>query len=159
MAHYRRLEKLLRRRGRTHEEAEDLIQETFLRVKVYLDQGKEIREPEAFLVRTALNLSQDVRLHERRHLYAHKPVEDLELLDRGPRPDEVFEADQRLQQLKKVLDGVSTRTREVFLMHRLYGMTYEQIADHFDVSVSAIEKHIAKAWSVLGREVLRRDDE
>lgn len=159
MSHYRRLEKLLRRRGRTHEEAEDLIQETFLRVKVYLDQGKEIREPEAFLVRTALNLSHDVRLHERKHLYARKSIEDLELLDLAPRPDEVFEADERLKELSAVLEGVSRKTREVFLMHRLYGMTYEQIAEHFDVTISAIEKHIARAWSVLGREVLRRDGE
>ena len=159
MAHYRRLEKLLRRRGRTREEAEDLIQETFLRVKVYLDQGKEIREPEAFLVRTALNLSQDTRLHERRHLYARQSVEDLFLIDKGPGPDEVLEAEQRLRQLQLALDRASSRARDVFLMNRLYGMSYEQIADHFDLSVSAIEKHMAKAWSILGREVLRNDAE
>ena len=90
MTHYRRLEKMLRRRGRTREEAEDIIQESFLRVKVYLDQGKEIREPEAFLVRTVLNLARDTRLHERHHLYAGKPVEELYLADSGPTPDEVL---------------------------------------------------------------------
>jgi len=158
VSYYRRLESLLRRRGRTREEAEDLIHETFLRVKVYLDQGKEIREPEAFLVRTALNLARDTRLHERHHLFAHKPVDELFLEDPSPGPDDILQAEQRLEQLKKTLAGVSSRVREVFFMHRIYGMTYEQIADHFDVSVSAIEKHVAKAWSVLGREVLRHDD-
>ena len=61
MVHFRRLEHLLRRRGRTREDAEDLIQEAFLRVKIYCDEGGEVREPEAFLVRTVLNLSRDVR--------------------------------------------------------------------------------------------------
>ncbi|WP_129778367.1 amidohydrolase family protein [Peristeroidobacter soli] len=48
MAHFHRLERILRRRGQSREDAEDLIQETFLRVKQYLDKGNEIREPEAY---------------------------------------------------------------------------------------------------------------
>src|SRR5262249_38313909 len=96
MAHFPRLEKLLRRRGRTREEAQDLIQESFLRVQVYLKEGREIREPEAFLVRTALNLSRDMHQQEHRHLYAHKPIEEFILADTGPTPDEVLHAQQRL---------------------------------------------------------------
>ncbi len=154
--HYRRLQSLLRHRGRTPEETEDLIQETFLRVKIYLDQGHEIREPEAFLVRTALNLAHDARDHDRRDLYSSKPVEELCLLDTAPAPDEVLQAEQRLRQLEQALASTTEKTREVFFMHRLYGMTYEQIAAHFGVSPSAIEKHVAKAWSILGKEVHRQ---
>lgn len=152
--HFRHLEKLLRRRGRSREDAEDLIQETFLRVKLYLDEGGEVREPEAFLVRTALNLSRDAYQHEHRHLYARKAVEELSIPDLAPNPDEVFETQQRLERLKRVLNKAGPRTREIFLMHRLYGMTYVQIADHFDVSLSAVEKHIAKAMALLGEELL-----
>jgi DNA-directed RNA polymerase specialized sigma24 family protein len=39
-------------------------------------------------------------------------------------------------------------------MHRLDGLTYAQIAEHFDVSVSSIEKHIAKSMSALGRKLM-----
>ncbi len=154
MAHFRHLERLLRRRGRSREDAEDLIQETFLKVKLYLDQGHEIREPQAFLVRTALNLSQDVRQHEHRHLYARKPLDELALIDSGPSPDEVVETEQRLARLKRALNRAGPRACEAFLLHRLYGMTYLQIADHFDISVSATEKHIARALAVLGEELL-----
>lgn len=154
MAHFRHLEKLLRRRGRSREDAEDLIQETFLRVKMYLDEGGEIREPEAFLVRTALNLSRDALKHEHRHLYARTPVDELVIPAVGPTPDEVLEAEDRLERLKRVLNKAGPRTREIFLMHRLYGMTYVQIADHFDLSQSAIEKHIARAIAALAEELL-----
>lgn len=155
-AYYRRLQNLLRRRGRTPEEAEDLIQETFLRVKVYIDQGHEIREREAFLVRTALNLAHDAKDHDRRNLYSRTPIEELCLLDTAPAPDEVLQAEQRLKQLETVLASTSEKTREVFFMHRLYGMTYDQIAAHFGVSPSAVEKHVAKAWSILAHEVNRK---
>lgn len=155
MPYFRRLEKLLRRRGNTREDAEDLIQEAFLRVKVYCDEGGEVREPEAFLVRTVLNLSRDVRARSHRELYAEEPVENLPIPDYGPTPEEMMDADDRLKELSRTLDEISPRTREVLFMHRLDGLSYAQIADHFDVSVSSVEKHIAKAMSALGRKQLR----
>jgi len=153
MLHFSRLEKLLRRRGRTREEAEDLIQEAFLRVKIYCDQGGELKEPEAFLVRTVLNLARDVRKHEHRELYVNERVEALVIPDCSPTPDEVLAAEDRLREVERTLDAIHPRTREVFFMHRLEGLSYAQIAQHFDVSVSSVEKHIAKAMSVLGRKL------
>jgi RNA polymerase sigma-70 factor (ECF subfamily) len=151
MVHFRRLEHLLRRRGRTREDAEDLIQEAFLRVKIYCDEGGEVREPEAFLVRTVLNLSRDVRAREHRDLYVAQSVEDLALADPDPGPDELVAGAQRLEHLQRVLDAANPRTRQVFFLHRLDGLSYAQIADHFDISVSAVEKHVAKAVSLIAR--------
>jgi RNA polymerase sigma-70 factor (ECF subfamily) len=155
MPHFRRLEKLLRRRGRTREEAEDLIQEAFLRVKIYCDQGGEVKVPEAFLVRTVLNLARDARALEHRELYVKEPVETLVIADAAAAPDEVLAAEDRLKELERTLDAINPRTREVFFMHRVDGLSYAQIADHFDVSVSAIEKHIARAMAALGRKLMR----
>lgn len=155
MMHFPRLKKLLQRRGNTREEAEDLIQQAFLRVKVYCDEGGEVKEPEAFLVRTVLNLSRDVREREHRDLYLAERVETLAIADPAPTPDEVLEFEDRLKELENVLTAISPRTREVFFMHRLNGLSYAQIAEHFDVSVSAIEKHIARAVSALGRTLQR----
>ena len=155
MLHFGRLEKLLRRRGRTREEAEDLIQEAFLRVKVYCDGGGEVRQPEAFLVRTVLNLARDARELEHRDLYVQQRVETLAIPDRSATPDEVLAAEQRLRELTRTLDAINPRTRDVFFMHRLEGLSYAQIAAHFDVSVSSIEKHIAKAMSAIGRTLMQ----
>jgi RNA polymerase sigma-70 factor (ECF subfamily) len=150
MAHYRHLERILRRRGRSREDAEDLIQETFLRVKKYLDEGKEIREPEAFLVRIALNLSRDAHQHEHRHLYATKPIEDYVLRDPGGTPIELLEAEDRLKRLSRALNHAGKHAKEIFLMHRVHGMSYLQIADHFGISQSAVEKQMARAWAAIG---------
>lgn len=150
MAHYRHLERILRRRGSTREDTEDLIQETFLRVKKYLDEGKVIRQPEAFLVRTALNLARDAHQHEHRHLYAAKPVEEYILEDPAGTPVEVLEAEDRLRRLSTALNRAGKYAKEVFVMHRIHGMSYLQIAGHFGISVSAVEKHMAKALAALG---------
>lgn len=155
MPHFRRLEKLLRRRGNTREEAEDLIQEAFLRTKVYCDEGGEVKEPEAFLVRTVLNLSRDVRAREHRELYVAERVETLLIADSTAAPDEVLAAQDRLRELEQTLDAINPRTRAVFFMHRLDGLSYAQIADHLDISVSAVEKHIARAMSAVGRKLMQ----
>lgn len=154
-AHVRRLERLLRRRGTTREDAEDLIQEVFLRVLIYCEEGNEVREPEAFMVRAALNLSANLHEREHRELYVAKPVDELNVVDASCIPDEVVAAEQCLRSLQRALDALEPRTREAYYMHRVQGLTYAQIAKHFKISVSAVEKHIARATAALTQEMLR----
>jgi len=153
--HFRRLTDLLRGMGRSREDAEDLIQEAFLRLHIYC-QTHEVREQEAFLVRTVQNLSVDCHRRAHRDLYVDDPVEALPLLDLRLTPDEDVAVQQRLEQVRAVLDALKPRTREVFLMHRIEGYSSAQIAERFEISVSAVEKHIARAvlalMSVVERE-------
>ena len=44
-----------------------------------------------------------------------------------------------------MLDELAPRTREIFLMHRVEGYSCAHIAQHFGISLSAVEKHIARA--------------
>jgi RNA polymerase sigma factor (sigma-70 family) len=143
------LKRILRLRGATREEAEDLVQEAVLRLHVYTQQGGEVRNHEAFLARTAMNLAVDARRHGRVELYEKQPIEDLDLVDLSPRPDEIFAAEQRLLKMKETLDRVSSRTREVFVMHRLQGYSHAEIARSLGITVSAVEKHVASAVTVL----------
>jgi RNA polymerase sigma-70 factor (ECF subfamily) len=146
--HVRRLSSLLRRLGRSREDAEDLIQEAFLRLHVYC-QTHEVRQEEAFLVRTVQNLAVDAHRRSHANSYVEAPVESLAVLDLHPTPDEDFALKQRLDQVRAVLDSLKPRTREVFLMHRIDGYSSRQIAATFEITVSAVEKHIARAVLAL----------
>lgn len=146
-----RLRRVLRRRGRTHEEAEDLIQEAFLKMQEYCERGGQVRQPEGFLMRTVLHLAANARRDAHRDLYCEQQIEDLTLIDASPTPDEVLACDQCLERMQDALDAVSRRTRDIFFMHRLDGLSYAQIAERIGVSVSAIEKHIASALASLAQ--------
>jgi len=145
---FRRLRMVLRRRGQSREDAEDLIQEAFLRLHVYC-QDNEVRRQEAFLMRTMLNLAVDRHRHAHHELYVAESPEDLMLADLRPTPDEDLALKQRLLRVGQVLDALAPKTREIFLMHRLEGHGCAQIAQTFGISVSAVEKHIARAVLAL----------
>jgi RNA polymerase sigma-70 factor (ECF subfamily) len=144
----RNLRDLLRRRGRSREDADDLIQEAFLRLHAYCQEG-EVKRRDAFLTRTVLNLSVDLHRKEHRDLYVDEPSEDLVLVDLRPTPDEELVLSERLSRAEAVLQSLSFRTQQIFIMHRLEGHSCTQVAAHFGISVSAVEKHIARAVLAL----------
>jgi RNA polymerase sigma-70 factor (ECF subfamily) len=150
-----KLRRLLLSRGRTVDDTDDLIQEAFLRLELYC-RDHRVQQPEAFLVRTALNLSVDERRSAHARRVVAERVESLNLIDPHPTPDEILATQQRLQRMKRGLQTLSPRVREVFLMNRLEGYSYGQIAEQLGISESAVEKHIAKAsqflWEWMNRE-------
>jgi RNA polymerase sigma factor (sigma-70 family) len=139
-----KLRRLLRSRGRSIDDTEDLIQEAFLRLQVYC-RDKDVAQTEAFLVRTALNLSIDQ--HRRATTAALVPggLDHMQLIDPSPSPDVVCAAQERLQHMRTGLSHLSPRQREVFLLNRVEGYSFVQIAQQLGLSMSMVEKHAAKA--------------
>lgn len=151
---FARLMRVCRRRGRSHEDAEDLIQEALLRLEEYCRgaQVREVRNKEAFLVRTVTNLAINQHHRERILSYSNESVEDIaeshQLLDPNPGPDRILAAEQLLKEVQDTLDAVSTRTREIYFAHRA-GYRYDEIAAAYKISEKTVEKHIARAVLLL----------
>ena len=142
--HLSRLKQFLRHRGRTDEDADDLIQEAFLRLEIY-GRENQVLETEAFLVRTVGNLSVDKYRHDAVLEVIETPVEELEIFDTSPRPDEVCAARERLDRLMAGLEQLSPKTREVLIARRYEGLSCPEIAKHLGITVSAVEKRLARA--------------
>jgi RNA polymerase sigma factor (sigma-70 family) len=134
----------LQRRGASADEAEDLVQEAFLKFETYR-QAAEVREPEAFVVRAALNLAVDAGRRKGRSPFSARALEDFQFADSSPGPDEVLQGRDRLERLRQGLEALKPRTRDMLLAQRLEGLTYAEIAHREGVSVSAVEKQIARA--------------
>jgi RNA polymerase sigma-70 factor (ECF subfamily) len=139
-----KLQRLLRSRGRSVDDTDDLIQEAFLRLQTYC-RDHAIEKTEAFLVRTALNLSADQSRREHRVAFERGESEELVLVDPYPTPDEVYASQQRLLLWKQGVAALSPRRREVFLLNRVEGYSFPQIAERLGITLSMVEKHAAKA--------------
>jgi RNA polymerase sigma factor (sigma-70 family) len=131
------------RRGRTTHDADDLVQEAWVRLACY-ERGQPVLEPEAFLMRTALNLSIDT--HRARVTRGEEVLlDEVVLVDTTPGADAVLLGRERMARFGQCVRRLNEKTRNIFLAHRIDGMTYQEIAQRHQMSISTVEKHVAKA--------------
>lgn len=72
-------------------------------------------------------------------------VDEVVLVDSSPSAEVTLLARERNDRLLVCLGRLSQRTREIFLAHRFEELTYQEIAHRYELSVSTVEKHVAKA--------------
>ena len=140
---FSRIRAALVRRGRAVHDADDLVQEAWVRLAGY-EREQVVAKPEAFLMRIALNLSVDA--HRARVNHGEEVLlEDVVLIDAAPSAEAVVLARERIARLSVCLGRLSEKTRDIFLAHRVDGLTYQQIGQRHGLSISTVEKHIARA--------------
>ena len=133
----------LMRRGRSEQEADDLVQEAWVRLACY-ERDQPVERPEAFLMRAALNLSIDAHRMCTSH-GEHMVLEHAVLIDTAPSAEAIVLAKERTARLSLGVSRLGDKTRDVFLAHRLDGLPYTEIAKLHGISVSTVHYHVAKA--------------
>lgn len=135
------------------DEAADLVHESFRRlIGAAARLGAQVERPEAYLSRIATNLVRDrASAAARHHLADHQSYEEEAIA--GPDPHQQLEARDAVSRLEAALTTLKPKTREIFLMHRLDGLSYAEIAEAKGMSIKGVEKQIAKALYLLRRRV------
>ena len=148
-AFWKRMLKNIARHARGDMDPEELLNIAFLRLERY-SADHVVDNPKAFLVRTAKNALIDSYRHGQISArYVADSQQNNQERDESPLQDEVFAARARLDRVKRGLDQLQPRTREIFLMYRLEELKCRDIAGRLGISESAVEKHIAKAMFFL----------
>lgn len=134
-------------------EADDLVHEAFARFATRTNRSLEpVTEPEAYLHTVATNLLRNrAKLALRRAEAYHQSFND-ELIAGSDATLQLEDRDT-LRRLDAAVQRLRPRTREVFLLKRVEGMTYLQIAERVGMSVKGVKKQMAKALFELRRDV------
>ena len=138
------------------EEARDLVQEIFCRV-ARLGPGKLLllERPQAYLSRIASNLLRDrAKRNARRKVADHVPADENVLM--APDMQRVLETRDMLRRVETAVLRLRPRTREIFMAHRIEGLSYAEIAQRTGLTVKGVEKQMSKAIATLDR-MLERD--
>lgn len=149
------LMKYFLRRVRSRAEAEDLTQEVFLRVIDRAD-ATDIDNSGGFVFRAAMNLLRDKARREKIRTGYAAETQYLEPAPEEPSPERVILARESLRAVLSALEGVGEKTRDIFLLHRLENMKHQQIADLHGMTVSSVEKHMAKALAAVMKSMGRK---
>lgn len=126
-------------------DAEDLVQETYIRV-AGSGIGEEVRHPRAYLLQVASNLAySQLRTARRRQAAAQLQVEPW-----GENDEHVVLSDQdEAVLLRQLITALPKLQRDVFVLSRFGGLTNQDIADRLGISVKTVEWRMSRALTSL----------
>ncbi len=137
-----RLERLATRRvGRAN--AADVVQDVF--AAIWSRAKEQISFTPAYLTRATQYAAISQFRAEQRHERLLTGLTEEQYAAPQSLPDQIVAARQDLQRLQEALAALPERTRQVFLLNRVHGCTYDEIAIGLNVSYSTVEREIARA--------------
>jgi RNA polymerase sigma-70 factor (ECF subfamily) len=149
------LRRLLRARMGADAQAEDVLQELYIRLRARPNESA-IGHPAAYLYRMALNLARDYRrgwdrARVRDETWADENNTSLggETVVETPSADRVLEARQRLMRIAATVAALPPQRKRVFTLHKLEGLSHAEVAQRLGISRSAVEKHMTAALKQL----------
>ncbi len=149
-------------RGASADEAEDILQD--IHIKLLADNIGPVSQARAYLYSMTNN---HFLMHRRTASRRVRREEDWVEIN-GGRDGEVDErpsveaeliAREQLAILQRVLDDLPERSRIIFRRFRIDGEPQRRIAEDLGISVSAVEKHLARAYEAIGSARIRWDED
>jgi RNA polymerase sigma-70 factor (ECF subfamily) len=138
----------------TPEEAEEIIQESFLRLFKHLHAKGREDNLRGWVFRVAHNIAL-VQHRGRKHLTPKSPEEWVELseqrTDSAPNPEELLLRKEKIARVHAAMSGLSNQQLQCVLL-RAEGFRYREIAEILGVTVSTIGESLRRAIEKLARE-------
>jgi RNA polymerase sigma-70 factor (ECF subfamily) len=145
---------------RREEDAEDVAQETFIRVFRALDRYDPARPFAAWLFTIAARLAID---HIRRRKQSplslfQRDAETLEertieVVDPGPGPEELTSHAEEEGRAQKLIDSLPHHYRIVVMLRHQQDLSYEEIAEALGLPLGTVKARIHRARALLRREI------
>jgi RNA polymerase sigma-70 factor (ECF subfamily) len=140
------------------QEAEDVVQETFLRVYTNLDRYDENQKFSTWIYRIATNLCID-RLRKRKPSYSiDAEMTDGEgtdwhsmLASDAAGPDEELILSETQQNIREAIQTLPDKYKSVVILRYLHDMSLQEIGDVLEMPVTTVKTRVHR-----GREFLRK---
>lgn len=139
------------------QDIDDVVQDTFLKA-FQAEKKQTIQSPKAFLFRVARNTALTTLTKKSRQIVQYiESYESIEIANDETSVEEQAIAKQRLGMFCQSALEMTPRCRRVFLMAKVYGLSYKEISAELDMSVSAVEKHVAKGLDICNMYMKRME--
>lgn len=162
--HARKVFRLTKHITKNDQDAEDALQDAFLKAYSRLDQFQGDSQFYTWLVRIAVNESL-MRLRKRRTRKTVSLDDDIEteessipreVADDGDDPEQSYSREETKQILSEAIDSLAEGYREVFLLRDVEGFSTEETAEMLELSISAVKSRLLRARLKLRDKLQRR---
>ena len=133
--------------------AMDIAQEAFLRLWKQWQEGENILNPRAWLLRVARNLAEDYAKSSFRRNGTHPPQMMNGIRAQAPLPLERLEREETFAQLRDTLAQLSPPDREILTLR--YALDYDAtaIAESLAITVTAVHMRLSRARQRLAERL------
>lgn len=126
-----------------------MVQDLFVRLLRRADL-LSLDNVDGYVFEAAANMARDRgRYEQARGQGRHVEIDDLVADSEAPGAEQIVAGKQRLKRMLTALNALPPRGREVVILRRFENLTYLQISRRLGISVSAVEKHMARAMAAL----------
>ena len=141
--HNESLVRFLAARLRSRQEAKEVAQEAYVKL-LSLDSPAAVSFLRAFLFKTAANLAYDRIRSRGRHTHAAE-LGFFDELREVPTPEREIAAQQDLAVLQQLAGELPPKCRRAFLLHRIHGLDFADIAQRMDLSERMVRVYVMRA--------------
>lgn len=140
---------------RDQAEAEDVVQEVFIKIWRGEEQLAGILNPEAWTMRLARNLAIDkLRSRHRRT----DPIDQFgDFQGDGPTPFEVTAAGDTFNRIRALIDQLSEKYRLVIQLRDIEGLSYQEISEVLEIPMNQVKINLFRARQQV-REALIKSE-
>jgi len=140
------IQRFVSRRIRCQDTTADLLQDVYLRLRLLTPPPRSEAEIRAWLFTVASNLSIDYLRSEKRHdqllsRYADEKTE----ADHSAEPERITQAQDELSRIQAALAELPDACADILYLSRVEGLSHGDIAEQLGISVSWVEKQLARA--------------
>ena len=147
--HYRPLTMYALRYTENIDDAEDIVQQSFIDIWERLSGGMAIDNLKAYLYTVVRNGSLTCVIHSpQKSTIQENEMEDISEEERIIRSE-------RDAQLWTAIDRLPKARKRIFLLSKRDGLTYKEIADELGISIKTVEHQISKAIKTLRNTAIK----
>jgi len=136
------------RYAKERQEAEDILQESFIKVFNNIKNFRKESSLEAWIKRIIINTALN---SQRSKLYLH-PMMDVDLMKPAPEK-EIIISDYNFQDLLNLIQSLPAGCQAIFNLHAIEGYLHKEIAVMIGVSEGTVKSQYARAKSLLQKRI------
>ncbi len=135
------------------EDAEDILQETFIKTYNYLEKYKVENESSfsSWIYRIGINCSIDYlrRKKHKKEDYSDWDKWEKTIPSEQSNPEHTVGEDQLREKISSLVEGLSPRQRMVFILKHYQQYSIKEIAEYLDCSEGSVKKQLFRAVSAI----------